>query len=187
MGVKELLNLDWSAVRSMSRKDLGKVITQLSSAANKRLRRFAAANEISPSVRYAEKGGKFSGRGKNLNQLRSEYVRLKTFMQQETSSLRSWERVKNDTVKTLSDMGVRIPKEDIGEVMKIYGKVKDEFPDLTDGAIYAPAIQQIYDKMQAGEDPADIINSARSLMIQGYENRERSNNEFNSGGVSDFF
>lgn len=187
MGVKDLLNLDWDQVRGLTRKELGKMVTQLSSAANKRLRRFAAANEVSPSVRYAEKGGKFSGRGKNLNQLRSEYVRLKTFMQQETSSLRSWERVKNETVKTLDDMGVRIPKEDVGEVMRIYGKVKDEFPELTDSAIYAPAIQQIYDKMQAGEDPADIINSARSMMVQGYENRERVNNEFNTGGVSDFF
>ena len=187
MNVKDILNMDWTEIRGMSRKELGKLVTQLSSAANKRMRRFSAKDEVSPSVRYAEKGGKFSGRGKNLNQLRAEYIRVKTFMQQETSSLRSWERVKGETVRTLQDMGIEIPREDIGEVMKIYGKVKDEFPELTESAIYAPAIQQIYDQMQQGVDTADIINNARGMMIQGYENRERNNNEFNAGGVSDFF
>lgn len=187
MGVKELLSMDWESVRGLGRKELGKIITQLSSAANKRVRRFAEKGEISPAVRYAEKGGAFTGRGKNLNQLRSEYVRIKSFMQQETSSLRSWGKVKRETVNTLSDMGVNIPKEDIGEVMRIYGKVKDEFPDLTDSAIYAPAIQQIYDQMQSGRDTADIINDARSMMVQGYENRERANYGFNTGGVSEFF
>ena len=84
-------------------------------------------------------------------------------------------------------MGVNIPREDVGEVMRIYGKVKSEFPDLTDSQIYAPAIQQIYDQMQQGDATSNIINSARGMMVKGYENRERDNNAFNTGGVSDFF
>lgn len=184
MGVKELLGLDWSSVRGMTRKELGKVVTQLSSAANKRLRRFQAAGEESPSVTYAEKGGKFSGRGKNLNQLRSEYVRLKTFMQQEASTLRSWETIKRDTLDTLQDMGVDIPKEDFNEVMKLYGRAKEEFPDLTDNTIYAPAIQGIYDQMQDGVDPDTIVDRAKVTMKQRYEEKERANNAYESGGVS---
>ena len=184
MNVNDLLSKDWNEIKGMSRKELGKIITQLSSAANKRIRRFEAKNEVSPAVRYAEKGGKFTGRGKNLNQLRSEYVRIKNFMQQGTSSLRQWEKVKRDTVNTLHDMGVDVPKEDIAEVMKAYGHVKEEFPDMMDGAIYAPVVQQIYDQMQQGKDTDEIINNARSMMMQGYETREKANNAFENGGVS---
>ena len=187
MNVKDILSMNWNEIRGLGRRELGKIVTQLSSAANKRIRRFQERGEVSPAVRYAEKGGKFSGAGKNLNQLRAEYIRAKNFMTQETGSLRAWESVKADTVKTLADMGVNIPREDIGEVMRIYGKVKSEFPDLVDSAIYAPAIQDIYERMQGGESSADIINSARNMMIEGYENRESQNNAFNTGGVSDFF
>lgn len=187
MNISEIMEMDWNEIRGLGRKELAKLTSQLSSAANKRIKRFAEKGEVSPAVRYAEKAGHFSVAGKNLNQLRSEYVRAKTFLQQETSTVRQWERVKTETVKTLSDMGVEIPREDIGEVMKVYGKVKSEFPDLTDSQIYAPAIQQIYEQMQEGVDSGEIINDARNMMIQGYENRERDNNDFNTGGVSDFF
>ncbi len=187
MKITDIMDLDWDDVRNMTRKELASITSKLASAANKRLRRFEEKGEVSPAYRYAQRAGDFSVRNKNVNQLRAEYVRAKTFLQQETSSLRKWEHVKTETVQTLNDMGVRIPKEDVGKVMRIYGKVKDEFPDLTDSQIYAPAIQQIYDKMQSGADPADIINDTRNMMIQGYEARERENNAFTSGGVSDFF
>lgn len=187
MNIKDIMKMEWKDLRGMGRRELSKLVSSLSSAANKRLRRFEEKGEVSPAVRYAEKGGKFSVAGKNLNQLRAEYIRAKTFLQQETGTLRKWEKTKTETVKTLSDMGVNIPKEDIGEVMKIYGKVKSEFPDLTDSSIYAPAIQDIYNKMQAGETASDIIASSRNMMMQGYENRERSNNAFESGRVSDYF
>lgn len=187
MKLPDILTMDWEDVRGLSRRELSKVVSQMASAANKRLRRFEAKNEVSPAYRYAEKAGDFSVAGKNLNQLRSEYVRAKTFLQQETSSLRQWERVKRETVQTLNDMGVNIPKEDIGEVMRVYGKVKSEFPDLTDSQIYAPAIQNIYEQIQEGTDPSQIINDTRNMMVKGYENRESFNNAFNTGGVSDFF
>ena len=68
--------------------------------------------------------------------------------------------------------------------MKAYGHVKEEFPDMMDGAIYAPVVQQIYDQMQQGKDTDEIINNARSMMMQGYETREKANNAFENGGVS---
>ena len=187
MKITDILDKPWEDIRSLSRRELSQMVSQLSSAANKRLKRFSEKGEVSPAVRYAEKAGKFSVAGKNLNQLRAEYVRAKTFLQQETSTVRQWKQVKKETVRTLADMGVNIPREDVGEVMRIYGKVKSEFPDLTDSQIYAPAIQQIYDQMQQGDATSNIINSARGMLVKGYENRERDNNAFNTGGVSDFF
>ena len=184
MNVKDLLNMSWDEIRKMKRADLGKIVTQLSSAANKRLRRFKEKGEISPSVVYAEKGGKFTGRGKNLNQMRAEYVRLKTFMGQKESSLRQWESIKTETMKTLESRGINISREDFNEVMKLYGEVKQNFPDITDPVIYGPALQEIAERMKNGEDVGAIKDAAKSLMMEGYENMERSNNAFESGGVS---
>lgn len=187
MNVKDILSMSLRDIQKLNRKELAKIVTQLSSAANKRVKRFKESKEVSPAYRVAEKYGKFSSAGKNLNQLRAEYSRARIFMESGTGSLRKWHRIKKETVKTLADMGVNIPEEDISEVMKIYGKIKSEFPELTDSAIYAPAIQDIYNKMQDGETVSDIVASSRNMMIQGYENRERSNNAFESGGVSDYF
>ena len=184
MNVKDLLNLSWDDIRKMKRADLGKIVTQLSSAANKRIRRFKEKGEVSPSVMYAEKGGKFSGRGKNINQMRAEYVRIKTFMSQKESTLRQWESIKTETMKTLESRGINIQREDFNEIMKLYGEVKSNFPDITDPVIYGPALQEIAERMKNGEDIDIIKDAAKSLMIEGYENMERSNNAFESGGVS---
>ena len=184
MNVKDILSMSFRDIQKLNKKELAKIVTQLSSAANKRMKRFKESKEVSPAYRVAEKYGKFSGKGKNLNQLRAEYSRARIFMESGTGSLRKWNRIKAETVKTLENMGVHIPEASIGEVMQIYGKVKSEFPEMTESALYAPAIQSIYDRMSSGESADSIINNARNMMIEGYENMERSNNAFESGGVS---
>ena len=187
MKITDIMNLDWDTVARMKRPELSKIVSSLASAANKRIRRFERAGEISPATRYAEKAGKFSVAGKNVNQLRSEYSRAKTFLQEKSSTLREWKVTKKETVNTLRSMGVNIPDEEVSDVMKVYGKLKQEFPDIAESNIYAPAIQEIYDRLNAGDDPDAIIDAAKKQMIQGYEHRERENYDYITGGVSDFF
>lgn len=189
MNIKDILEYDWNDIRKMKRSELGKAVTQLSSAANKRIKRFREAGVTSPAVSeermFLER---FSGKGKNLNQLRSEYVRLKEFLQSETSTLRGWNKVVKETTETLQGMGVNIPKEDVPGVMKLYGRLKSEFPDLVvSKELYTPIIQEMYDRIQQGEDTDAVVNDMKSLMVEGYEQRERLNNEFDLGGVSGYF
>ena len=189
MKITDILDYDWDTVSHMKRSELAKVTSQLASAANKRLKRFKEKGVTSPAVSeermFLER---FSVKGKNLNQLRSEYVRVKEFLQSETSTLRGWNRVVQETTSTLHDMGVNIPKEHVPGVMKVYGRLKSEFPDLVGNKeIYAPVVQQIYDRMLEDTDPDQIINEAKDTFIRGYENRERLNYGFETGGVSDFF
>lgn len=187
MGIKDILNYDWNTLKKMKRSELAKVTSQLASAANKRLKRFDVAGDVSPAYRQAEKGGRFSVAGKNLNQVRAEFMRAKQFLESETSSLRSWSKIKRETAQTLASMGVNIPKEDLSEVMTIYGKVKSEFPDMVSSEFYKPIIQGIYDQMQSGADPDKIIDDAKTSMVAAYENRESLNNAFDVGGVSGYF
>ena len=89
MKVKDILQLSDVQINRMSRRELSQVTSILSSAANKRIARIEKANVTSPAVQNVMRHeGKFSVKGKNTNQLRSEFARARNFMQNTTSTLR---------------------------------------------------------------------------------------------------
>lgn len=88
MAVREILDIDISDVNKFNEKTLRAAVQVLSSAANKRVRRIKAAGVISPAVRAVEQHGNFTSKGKNRNQLLSEFVRAVNFLQAETSTVR---------------------------------------------------------------------------------------------------
>lgn len=80
------------ALASDKYKELKKEVSRLSSMANKRLRRLESNNlKLLPAYRAWESDGaiKFSVKGKNYQQLQSEYWRLKHFLDDRTSTVRS--------------------------------------------------------------------------------------------------
>lgn len=88
MTVRELLDIDISDVNKFNEKTLRAAVQTLSSTANKRVRRINNAGVVSPAVRAAEQQGKFTPKGKNRNQLLSEFVRTVNFLQSETSTVK---------------------------------------------------------------------------------------------------
>lgn len=87
MAVRELLDIDITDVNKFNEKTLRAAVQTLSDAANKRVRRINAAGVISPAVRAVEQHGNFTPKGKNRNQLLSEFVRAVNFLQAETSTV----------------------------------------------------------------------------------------------------
>lgn len=91
--IKDLMNITPHDINSMDKTSLARVVTRLSSAANKRARRMKQAGVSSPALRGMERsGGKFSSKGKDVRQLRSEYKRVKGFLNAETSSLAGYRK-----------------------------------------------------------------------------------------------
>lgn len=89
--IKQLMRLRPSTISRMDAATLGKVVTRLSSAANKRARRIAAKGISTPATRAMERsGGKFSSKGKDINELRTEYKRVKSFLKSETSTIKGY-------------------------------------------------------------------------------------------------
>lgn len=79
-------------VGRMTEGTLRQIVTRLASAANKRLRRAEQANLDSPAVKEAiESGGRFTSRGKGLEGLKAEFIRLKAFLQDKTSTIKGWQ------------------------------------------------------------------------------------------------
>ena len=97
MSVKDVLNMDINTFSSLNLSDMRKVVGRLVSAGNKRIRTFEKAGENSPALRYINKsGGKFSTKGKNLNELRREYARAKGFFESKTGNIKDWRKIKNE-------------------------------------------------------------------------------------------
>lgn len=89
--IKQLMRLRPSTISKMDAATLGKVVTRLSSAANKRARRIVAKGISTPATRQMERsGGKFSSKGKDINELRTEYKRVKSFLKSETSTIKGY-------------------------------------------------------------------------------------------------
>lgn len=93
----ELLQLTHVDVSKMSRSELAKVVTQLSSTANKRIARLEATDigRESPAYKKAIKtGGKFTAQGKSQGQLQGEFARLQDFFKLQTSTQKGWQKLR---------------------------------------------------------------------------------------------
>lgn len=144
--IKDLMNITPRDINSMSKENLARVVTRLSSAANKRARRMKQAGVSSPALRGMERsGGKFSSKGKDVRQLRSEYKRVKGFLSSETSSLAGYRKFIKRFKKKMKEYSnkpedqqngrERLPepptpeKEETGEGETYQGEVDDEEED----------------------------------------------------------
>ena len=99
-----------SAGRNINRMKEGtirSIVTRLSSAANKRIRRAESSGQTTPAMERAKSsGGFFSGAGKKLEELKSEFVRLKDFFKDPTSSLSGWKKVQKEATEEAQRKGI---------------------------------------------------------------------------------
>lgn len=97
--VESLLRLEQIDINRMNRDELAAVVSQLSSAANKRLSRLEQSGLAKLSPAYGnvlERGtSRFSVAKKNTNQLRHEFADIRKFLRSKTSSVTgvtAWKR-----------------------------------------------------------------------------------------------
>lgn len=101
--IKELLNMSSLEVAKLSRQELARVVSQLASAGNKRLRRLENTPMGTESRPYknAMKVGKFSVAGKNQGQLQNEFKRVSEFLKTNTSTVSGWKAEKARVYKRI--------------------------------------------------------------------------------------
>lgn len=91
MGWRDLIQ-DSSEIGKMKRNELSKIVSNLSAVANKRLKRMQSKGILYSTQLYGEGDyisgvKKFGAKDKTLGQLRSEYKRLKGFLESKVSTL----------------------------------------------------------------------------------------------------
>lgn len=103
--IDELITLTSKDVAKMSRAELAKVVSQLASAGNKRLRRLETTPMGTESRPYktAMEVGNFSVAGKNQGQLQNEFKRVTEFLKTKTSTVSGWKAEKTRVYKRIGD------------------------------------------------------------------------------------
>lgn len=186
--VSDILNMDINTFNSLKLPEMRKVVGRLVSAGNKRLRSFERAGESSPATRYIldESGGVFSTRGKNLNQLRAEYMRAKSFLESKTGNRKGWAQVKKETIETLETKGIHMTENQWERFWKSYQKLKQLDKSVANKAYKYTTLDNVIDYVKDTDmTPEEIATTLKDKLSEIYEQHEVLNNEFS--GVSEFF
>lgn len=185
--ISDVINMDSDVFNKLSEKNLRKVTGRLVSAANKRLRSFEIAGERSPATRQVEKsGGKFSTRGKNLNELRAEFVRAKGFLEARTSTRKGWNAVKRETMKALKGHGVDVNSNQFDSMWESYEKLKELSPEVQNKNLKYKVLYDITNMMNDKDaSPEDIAFELESKLDDIYTQQEELTQD--ADGVSGFF
>ena len=109
--INEILNMSSRDVAKLPRRELARVVSQLASAGNKRLRRLEATPMGTESRPYKTvmETGKFSVAGKNQGQLQNEFKRVSEFLKSKTSTVSGW---KAEKAKVYKRIGGKFDSED---------------------------------------------------------------------------
>lgn len=172
-----LLQLTAQELNKMSRKELSKVVSQLGSTANRRLKRFEQKGIKGGVYSQTIQAGKFSARGKTINQLRNEYVREKQFLESKTSTLQGYRQVKRNFEQTIGN-GVTLTDRQYERFWRFYSKAES----IGKGFRYTDKMKMAYqiftENKRASFD--SMLHELDERMKTAYEQREEQEQSFST-------
>lgn len=162
---KDWMNLE--NPNAISESDLRKAVSQMSAAANKRLKRFEKAGINYGNANYFDAISgvrKFGVKGKTLDEVKTEFKRVRNFLNSPQSSLSGMTRAYRafeDKVKETTGNGVyhRLNKSETKEYDKMVKQKKTGKVDEPSGRISK------YEKLKRWRDTWDYYNR---LVEEGY-------------------
>lgn len=192
---KDLLQIDTSRYKQ---DDLKKYARRIFSIANRRLKRLIDSGESTPALSgLARSMGfdpaffdyddvKFTVKGKSLNQLRSDLKDARAFLNNETSTITGWKKVKNKTLSALSAEGVNLTDENWDLFWKSYEKLKEIDPSVAIRGLKYPVQAEVLKEVEGKKDPEEIALKVAGRIAEIYEEEQELIND-SSKGVSMFF
>lgn len=100
-----LLDMSIGEFSHLDKTQLRQVVSRLSDTANKRMQSLQKIEVLSKALRDSEKsGGKFSTRGRGLDELRAEYMRVRDFLNDRSSTVRGAKAVEKEIIKKITDI-----------------------------------------------------------------------------------
>ena len=184
--VNQLVHLSATQIKGYDRKNLARIVTKLNSAANKRIVRLEKAGYNTPAMRAAkvDKGGRFSVAGKNLKQLRAEYIRVSGFLKADTSTKKGYKSFIKKIKKAFEDKGVKIGgkggtdmQDFIQKETKIYDWLKEKSPIIEESGYKYEAMKMISEYVNQNNLSESAIKRRMSKWVKEvYEEEQRKRN-----------
>lgn len=182
----QLAHLSATQIKGYDRQNLAKIVTKLNSAANKRVVRLEKAGYNTPAMRAAkvDKGQRFSVAGKNLKQLRAEYIRVSGFLKADTSTKKGYKGFLKKIQKSFSDKGVKIggkggtdTQNFIQKETKIYDWLKEKSPIIEESGYKYEAMKMISEYVSQGNLSESSIKRRMAKWVKEvYEDEQRKRN-----------
>ena len=178
--IKDIMSIDPKDILKMSRKELSTYTSRLASAANKRLKRMYGKEKN--KFEYKDK---FSVKGKNINQLRAEYARAKSYLQS-NNSLSGMKKTKKKVINGLKKQGVKITGKQYNKFWSVYQRLKEVDPKVSSYVYKYMSMRDIADYINDNPTKSvdEVIDGMMSDLNSHYE--EQKEQEYD-GGFSEFF
>lgn len=127
MTYQDYLNMDLSQFLNMNEKELRNATRTLANVTNKRYGNIKKSDiqQTPASFELEKSGGVIKTRGKNVNQLRSEFIRAKNFLMNKTSSVTGYRKIRNQTIDSLDKRGIHITPDQYQKFWEAYERVKN--------------------------------------------------------------
>lgn len=165
----QLIKLSGTQLNKLSRKELAQVVSRLGSTANKRLRRFEKKDTTSPATEYVKRtGGKFSVKGKNIESLKKEYLRVKGFLEAETSTITGAKKVRKNVINKLKEFGVDIKENQYDKFFKVYERLKEVDRTVSDKLLKYNVFEEIGNVID-NPNIDDIVNEMQKRIDEIYQ------------------
>lgn len=187
---KQILAMDEKQWLSLSEQEMRKATKILVDVAAKRIKRLEAVADVegsSPALAKVDRGGKFSTKGKNLNQLRQEFIRVKGFLQAESSTVKGFKKIKKEIRKKLKQHGIELTVKNYKKFFNIYRKYA-EFDKMVnkDAEFKYTVMREIAEYVDDGYTSKEIIEKMEAAYNERYEEfqNQQNNDDFST---SQFF
>lgn len=122
--VSDYLNMNDKALNTLTKDELAGIITKMANVYNRRLPRLAKEGSRA-YTNVMEGGGKFSSKGKTLNELRKEYARINSFADDLSATVEGTKKIRKEFLDRVGLKG-SIDAGEYNELWGIYNKLQSE-------------------------------------------------------------
>ena len=186
LSIDDIMNKDWNDLAKLNLADLKALTQRLVSASNKRLKRLGSSNvgDYSSALQGRKKsGGRFSTKGKNINELRSEFRKAKAFLKSKTSTITGTRKFINTMSKKIT--GSSLDKVGGFKSERTYKRFWNLYHDLEQtqsgliGIVGGSAEVQkiVYDAMKNNRSNAGAMEEINQRLDELYE--DLNDNDYN--------
>lgn len=194
LSINDIMNKDWNDLAKLNLSDLKALTQRLVSASNKRLKRLEQSNigDYSTALQNKKKSGtRFSTKGKNINELRKEFRRAKSFLKSKTSTIKGTKKVINRMSKKISGSGLN----EVGgfkseRTYKRFWNIYHELEQTQSGLIGivggSTEVQKlVYDSMKHNRSNKGALEDINQRLDELYE--DLYNDDYEDEDISDVF
>lgn len=157
--INTLLNIDADVLYSLDENSMRKVIKKLRPEVKRRIKEFG--NDPSPAVeKFLRSGGGFSPDKQDLNSLRTEFMRMKMFLESKTSTKAGWEDSVDKTIKEMNKLGVKFTRSNFKDVWRAYSILEELDESVTVREFKYMSLKQIVELQGENKTAHEIATEA---------------------------